>query len=145
MAKFIQLDENNRFKNVLEIDLDDVPESININDLVEYDESKMRVNDLEDCRGLISFGKDWKWDEQNQEFYVEDSVLSEKLIEWRNLELKDSDWTQSLDFPESFRTMWQTYRQQLRDLPDQEGFPRVTLPEPVHRNPYGTSHLSANT
>ena len=31
--------------------------------------------------------------------------------------LVESDWTQFPDVPEATRTAWQTYRQQLRDLP----------------------------
>ena len=31
--------------------------------------------------------------------------------------LLESDWTQFPDVPEATRTAWQTYRQQLRDLP----------------------------
>lgn len=31
--------------------------------------------------------------------------------------LAECDWTQGLDVPNSIKTAWQTYRQQLRDLP----------------------------
>jgi hypothetical protein len=41
--------------------------------------------------------------------------------------LADSDWTQILDAPVD-RTEWATYRQALRDLPQAEGFPDVSLP-----------------
>lgn len=41
--------------------------------------------------------------------------------------LADSDWTQVLDAPVD-RTAWATYRQALRDLPNQEGFPNVAFP-----------------
>jgi hypothetical protein len=41
--------------------------------------------------------------------------------------LTDSDWTQILDAPVD-RTEWATYRQALRDLPQAEGFPHVSLP-----------------
>ena len=40
----------------------------------------------------------------------------------RNAELKKTDWTQISDAPVD-QTAWATYRQALRDLPDQEGFP----------------------
>jgi hypothetical protein len=41
--------------------------------------------------------------------------------------LADSDWTQVLDAPVD-RTAWAAYRQALRDLPSQEGFPDVEFP-----------------
>lgn len=35
----------------------------------------------------------------------------------RDLELKQSDWTQGVDVPDSIKLPYQTYRQALRDLP----------------------------
>jgi len=35
----------------------------------------------------------------------------------RNQKLKDSDWTQGADIPDSIKTPYATYRQELRDLP----------------------------
>lgn len=40
----------------------------------------------------------------------------------RNQLLSDSDWTQVADAPVD-KTAWATYRQALRDIPDQAGFP----------------------
>jgi hypothetical protein len=50
----------------------------------------------------------------------------------RNGRLAESDWTQVADAPVD-KAAWATYRQALRDLPSQEGFPNeVTWPtEPV--------------
>jgi hypothetical protein len=42
-----------------------------------------------------------------------------------------SDWTQVLDAPVD-RTAWATYRQQLRDLPQDPNFPDVTFPNDPH-------------
>ena len=41
----------------------------------------------------------------------------------RNALLSQTDWTQVVDVPESIKTKWTTYRQQLRDVPEQSGFP----------------------
>ena len=47
----------------------------------------------------------------------------------RNAKLKDSDWTQISDSPVN-KTTWATYRQALRDISSQEGFPwTITWPE----------------
>lgn len=43
--------------------------------------------------------------------------------------LKDSDWTQLADIPQAIRDTWAAYRQLLRDLPQQSGFPNnITWP-----------------
>ena len=39
------------------------------------------------------------------------------LREERFRRLAECDWTQGADVPNSIKTAWQTYRQQLRDLP----------------------------
>ena len=44
-----------------------------------------------------------------------------KLRDLRNHKLSKSDWSQSSDVPDSLKTKYQTYRQELRDLPAQSG------------------------
>ncbi len=41
----------------------------------------------------------------------------------RDYLLSDTDWTQGSDVPESTRTKYTVYRQVLRDIPQQAGFP----------------------
>lgn len=44
--------------------------------------------------------------------------------------LAQTDWTQGKDIPDSVSTPWAVYRQTLRDIPSQVGFPwDVTFPE----------------
>jgi hypothetical protein len=45
-----------------------------------------------------------------------DEWLFERIRNWRNSQLKASDWTQVLDAPID-KDAWAEYRQQLRDLP----------------------------
>jgi hypothetical protein len=65
---------------------------------------------------------------------IESKVLvksEENLRQTRNGLLSESDWTQIPDAPltEAQKTEWQTYRQQLRDLPSNTEDPRnVTWP-----------------
>ena len=48
----------------------------------------------------------------------------------RDALLASSDWTQLPDVPEATRSIWAPYRQALRDITDQPGFPfDVTWPE----------------
>jgi hypothetical protein len=47
----------------------------------------------------------------------------------RNNLLTASDWTQHKDIPDETSTKWTTYRQALRDVPSQSGFPTtITWP-----------------
>ena len=67
-------------------------------------------------------------DEQNRDRV---RIYSFRVREERNAKLASSDWTQALDIPEATRTAWATYRQALRDIPAQPGFPdEVTWPTP---------------
>jgi hypothetical protein len=48
----------------------------------------------------------------------------------RNDRLAASDWTQMPDYSGSDKADWATYRQALRDVPSQDGFPRdITWPD----------------
>jgi hypothetical protein len=50
---------------------------------------------------------------------------AEVVVAQRNALLANSDWTQLADVPltAEMKAQWETYRQQLRDLTDQAGFP----------------------
>lgn len=41
----------------------------------------------------------------------------------RNLLLSETDWTQAADVPQATKDFWAPYRQALRDVPEQSGFP----------------------
>jgi len=53
------------------------------------------------------------------------SSKSEEVRSERNLRLAECDWTQLPDspIPSADKAAWTTYRQQLREVPDQAGFP----------------------
>ena len=69
------------------------------------------------------------WDENNVDSLPTEAEINAKIVELdaaepmrllrfvRNNLLIESDWTQFPDVPDSTKTAWQTYRQQLRDLP----------------------------
>ena len=48
----------------------------------------------------------------------------------RDVMLAESDWTQTVDNPTRNAAAWATYRQQLRDAPQQADWPAVTVPQP---------------
>ncbi len=49
----------------------------------------------------------------------ENKYYTDRMRQWRNILLSQSDWTQMADSPLSTqkKTEWATYRQQLRDFP----------------------------
>lgn len=60
-------------------------------------------------------------------------TLATEVRSKRDTLLQESDWTQMIDSPlsEDEKKAWQTYRQALRDIPQQEGFPeQVEWPTP---------------
>lgn len=62
----------------------------------------------------------------NGEVTVEDiPMTAEEARAKRDKLLSDTDWTQTLDAPidETTRTAYRVYRQALRDIPQQDGFP----------------------
>lgn len=59
----------------------------------------------------------------------ETNVLPKEVRDERNKLLSECDWTQALDTPASVRDVWAAYRQALRDVPQQSGFPlNITWP-----------------
>jgi hypothetical protein len=59
---------------------------------------------------------------------AKDAEQAKSVRTTRDEKLKDSDWTQVADAPVD-KTVWATYRQELRDLTKQSGFPwEVTYP-----------------
>lgn len=62
---------------------------------------------------------------------VEHEAMKQSGIrEQRNTLLKETDWTQLPDIPKATRDAYKVYRQALRDVPAQEGFPNdIVWPE----------------
>ena len=60
-----------------------------------------------------------------------DAYAAGKVRKKRNKLLVSTDWTQNADVPQATRDLWAPYRQALRDVPSQTGFPHeVTWPTP---------------
>jgi hypothetical protein len=52
-----------------------------------------------------------------------------RIRETRNELLAETDWTQAADVPQTIKDKWATYRQALREVPQQPGFPtNITWP-----------------
>lgn len=60
----------------------------------------------------------------DQQTWVNDSTSTAAAIRFeRDKKLAESDWTQGRDVPQTVSDLWAEYRQKLRDLPQQAGFP----------------------
>jgi hypothetical protein len=60
---------------------------------------------------------------------TKDSDQANSVRQTRNYKLKESDWTQVADSPVD-KAVWATYRQALRDVTTQSGFPwTITWPD----------------
>ncbi len=58
-------------------------------------------------------------------------IAAYRIRSIRDAELSRSDWTQLSDAPftNEQKSTWAAYRQQLRDLPEQEDFPDLQFPQ----------------
>lgn len=71
------------------------------------------------------------WDYSQKQWIFDPENGAQLIREKRDELLKQSDWSQGLDVPENLRTVWAVYRNDLRNIPQQEGFPeQVTWPTP---------------
>tara|TARA_R110000787_G_scaffold17112_1_gene53977 strand:- start:4 stop:288 length:285 start_codon:yes stop_codon:yes gene_type:complete len=67
-----------------------------------------------------------EWDAQVAEYEAgADARAAEAVRKERDGLLDASDWTQMPDYSSATKESWATYRQALRDIPDQTGFPNT--------------------
>lgn len=62
----------------------------------------------------------------NRVFTVEaipDAEKAGQIRSERDSKIAETDWTQGKDIPDNISSKWATYRQALRDVPAQSGFP----------------------
>ena len=72
-----------------------------------------------------------EWDAEEAAYAANaDTRKAVDVREERNAKLAATDWTQAADVPQSVKDSYAPYRQALRDLPTQSGFPnQVVWPE----------------
>lgn len=64
-----------------------------------------------------------EWEAEQAEYAANaDARAAAEIRTERDAKLNESDWTQVADAPVD-KTAWATYRQSLRDVPSQSGFP----------------------
>ena len=52
-----------------------------------------------------------------------DASQAQNIRAERDRKIAETDWTQGKDIPDNISNKWATYRQELRDVPAQTGFP----------------------
>ncbi len=71
-----------------------------------------------------ALGAKWaSWDWNVGTWVVDVAQASADVRAERDALLSGTDWTQGRDIPESLAVRWAPYRQALRDIPGQPGFP----------------------
>jgi len=99
--------ENNLVVNTIEVDsLDYLP------NLVEATEGGLGWSYID---GIFSPPEDKRTNEQK----------AEDIRQQRNLKLEETDWMATSDYVMS--DAWKIYRQALRDVPNQDGFPQNVI------------------
>lgn len=114
--------------NILLSSTDNYVEGEYSKDLYYFSESlPIRIPDAPNKNSVFNYiTKAWELDL---------SMASQKVLNIRLQLLQNSDWTDTVSaqtrLGETLYNAWQDYRQQLRDIPLQSGYPlEVTYPEP---------------
>lgn len=69
-----------------------------------------------------------EWDAMQAQWIASaDSRKAADIREERNAKLAATDWTQAADVPQSVKDSYAPYRQALRDVPTQSGFPNQVV------------------
>ena len=91
---------------------------------------------MEKLYKTVNGGEIVECSQEEQDQYAIDLINYETVTlpmtirQQRNALLASSDWTQAADVPQATKDAWATYRQALRDVPQQAGFPEnVTWPQ----------------
>jgi len=82
----------------------------------------LQIHDAKTGESIVREMNDAEYAEWLNEAPKRESQQAASVREERNKRLKDSDWTQVSDAPVN-QVVWATYRQTLRDVPSQVGFP----------------------
>lgn len=96
-----------------------------------FDEHTQRLVNITPIKENDKWMQPWVvMDLSYDEILVLENIEATEVRANRNQLLTECDWTQGKDILDEISLLWATYRQALRDIPSQEGFPwNVTWPE----------------
>ena len=76
-------------------------------------------------------GEFYTFDYDSKQWVTDTTSADTAARAQRNALLLASDWTQLADIPAATKTLWEPYRQDLRDVTDQPGYPlNIVWPTP---------------
>lgn len=101
--------------SVYKVQFEDMPDINDAEQIATQEESPV----LENGKWVLKFSVRDKTQAEREEY---NSQLSSQIRIKRNTLLSNSDWTQLEDAPVD-KAAWATYRQALRDITEQDGFP----------------------
>ena len=74
--------------------------------------------------------EEYVFDRKEKAWYISMDLAAMVVRSKRDVLLAACDWTQTADQPEATKLKWQPYRQELRDITSQAGFPlEIVWPE----------------
>lgn len=72
----------------------------------------------------FTFEEETEWDAEVAVFDAKEPIRkAEEIRKERSRLLAQTDWSQAADVPQVIKDKWVSYRQALRDVPQQSGFP----------------------
>lgn len=104
--------------------------------IVKFDEFNEEVPFTANINDVMSYGRELYAKAMNGEFGeiepyapLSNEELASIIRSQRDFLLSSSDWSQFSDVPDEIKTSYVSYRQALRDIPQQIGFPtNITWP-----------------
>ena len=81
------------------------------------------INIIVADRNFVETHYQGKYREFKEDPEVLKNLLAVEIRYKRDVLLKETDWTQAADVPQAIKDKWAPYRQALRDVPQQDGFP----------------------
>ena len=127
MTTYIKLSTNEYPRHIGDIEIDNV--GISDYAIVKWVEQPTFDSNSQRCSIGIPTQIDGEWFTNWVITQIPDSEKAIEIRNQRNEKLSQSDWTQVADSPVD-KQAWATYRQALRDITTQSGFPwTVTWPD----------------
>jgi hypothetical protein len=111
-------------ENVILLDSDDIGTLINFPP-ENYDIVNIPTGGIAGAWSMCGIGWSYIGSQFVEPPQIEESLeqLAAAARSRRNSLLAQTDWTQAADVPQATKDLWATYRQALRDVPQQSGFP----------------------
>lgn len=135
MSYFVTFDNITRLEQsrmlILSQTIKDFPENVLVKEITKEQFESPTFYFIEQDNSIIDIGRptmDFAQYDSTAKMWVKDKLsLERSIINKRNKSLFETDWTDTVSaqtrLGDTLYNQWQDYRQALRDIPQQEGFP----------------------